>query len=248
MIIEEAAAGARGRSLRKLDRRGHGECGHCSRSPQAICLVFRRWRTESSTRSARGRVRVSIAIVTGVFVRPFSSRSTHTSGSDRGDQGFERPHRRRAQAEPHARRVGGNRSCDRRGASVRRSFDDSQLRCHARRRVWDLIRIVFLTMETSLAGPGYSRSADVDRVALQFVERAETIPGVESAAMASALPLFGLMDMIFDIPGRTPAQGAQFTGDVQWRFVTSSYFDVHENSLISRAAPRAAANWLLHCW
>jgi putative ABC transport system permease protein len=90
-----------------------------------------------------------------------------------------------------------------------------------------------LTMEVSLAGPGYAKSSAVDRVARQFVERAERIPGVQSAALASALPLWGKMDMIFDILGRAPAAGRQFTGDVQWRFVSSNYFDVLQIPLIS---------------
>jgi putative ABC transport system permease protein len=89
-----------------------------------------------------------------------------------------------------------------------------------------------LTMEVSLAGPGYSKSSSVDHVARQFVERAEHIPGVDSAAMASALPLFGKMDMIFDIPGRASPPD-HFAGDVQWRFVSAHYFDVLRIPLIS---------------
>jgi putative ABC transport system permease protein len=90
-----------------------------------------------------------------------------------------------------------------------------------------------LTMEISLAGPGYSKSSTVDRLARQFTESAERIPGVEAAALASALPLWGGMDMIFDIPGRAPAAGSQFTGDVQWRFVSAHYFDVLQIPLVS---------------
>lgn len=90
-----------------------------------------------------------------------------------------------------------------------------------------------LTLQVSLAGPGYSRSAEVDRIAREFVERAEHIPGVESAAMASALPLWGRQDMLFDIPGHTPLEGFRFTGDVQWRFVSPHYFDVLRIPLIS---------------
>jgi predicted permease len=90
-----------------------------------------------------------------------------------------------------------------------------------------------LTMEVSLAGPGYSKSSRVDRLVRQFVERAERIPGVESAALASALPLWGRMDMIFDIPGRTPPEGRPFLADVQWRFVSAHYFDVLRIPLLS---------------
>jgi len=90
-----------------------------------------------------------------------------------------------------------------------------------------------LTMEFSLAGTGYAKSSEVDRLARQFVERAERIPGVESAAMANSLPLWGRQDMIFDIPGRSPLAGFKFTGDVQWRFVSAHYFDALRIPLIS---------------
>jgi len=90
-----------------------------------------------------------------------------------------------------------------------------------------------LTMEVSFAGPGYSKSSSVDRLARQFVERAERIPGVESAVVASALPLWGGQDMIFDIPGRPPLEGHTFTGDVQWRIISAHYFDVLRIPLLS---------------
>lgn len=90
-----------------------------------------------------------------------------------------------------------------------------------------------LTMQVSLAGPGYSRSGEVDRIAREFVDRAERIPGVESAAMASALPLWGRQDMVFDIPGRAALEGFGFTGDVQWRFVSPHYFNVLRIPLLS---------------
>jgi len=94
-----------------------------------------------------------------------------------------------------------------------------------------------LTMQVSLAGPGYSGSGEVDRIAREFVERAERIPGVESAAMASALPLWGRQDMVFDIPGWAPLEGFGFTGDVQWRFVSPHYFTVLRIPLISGRLP-----------
>ena len=90
-----------------------------------------------------------------------------------------------------------------------------------------------LTMQVSLAGSGYAKSDAVDRLARQFVERAERIPGVESAALANSLPLSGRQDMIFDIPGRPPLKGFKFTGDVQWRFVSAHYFDVLRIPLLS---------------
>jgi putative ABC transport system permease protein len=90
-----------------------------------------------------------------------------------------------------------------------------------------------LTMEVSLAGPGYSKSGEVDRLARQFIARVERIPGVESAAVANSLPLWGTQDMIFDIPGHAPLKEYKFTGDVQWRFVTAHYFDLLRIPLLS---------------
>ena len=81
-----------------------------------------------------------------------------------------------------------------------------------------------LTMEFSLTGERYAKSSEVDRLARQFTTGAERIPGVESAALANSLPLWGTQDMIFDIPGRPPLKGLKFTADVQWRFVSRDYF------------------------
>jgi predicted permease len=90
-----------------------------------------------------------------------------------------------------------------------------------------------LTAEVSLAGPGYATSSQVDRVSRKLIDRLERVPGVTSAAFASALPLWGSMDMIFNIPGRAPAAGGKVTGDVQWRIVSPHYFDVLRIPLLS---------------
>ena len=90
-----------------------------------------------------------------------------------------------------------------------------------------------LTMQVSLAGPGYAKSSAVERLARELVARVEGLPGVESAALASALPLWGAQDMLFSIPGRQPVQGRKFTGDVQWRIVSTHYFDVLRIPLLS---------------
>jgi len=72
--------------------------------------------------------------------------------------------------------------------------------------------------QVSLAGPGYAKSGAVDHLARKGVERVEQLPGVESAALASARPLLGsFQDMLFSIPRRQPVRGFNFTGDVQWR-------------------------------
>ncbi len=90
-----------------------------------------------------------------------------------------------------------------------------------------------LTMEVSLAGPSYTKSSAVDRLGREFVQRVETLPGVESAALASALPLWGEQDMIFSIPGSRPLKGYHFTGDVQWLIVSPHYFEVLRIPLVA---------------
>jgi hypothetical protein len=67
----------------------------------------------------------------------------------------------------------------------------------------------------------------------QLVQRATAIPGVESAAVASALPLQGGIDMIFSIPGRMPPEGRFFDGDVQWRIISADYFKVLHIPLVT---------------
>jgi predicted permease len=90
-----------------------------------------------------------------------------------------------------------------------------------------------LTAETSLAGAEYSNSANVDGLARRTVSEIEAMPGVESAALASTLPLRGTQDMIFDIPDRPGAGTHKFLGDVQWRIVSPDYFRVLRIPLLS---------------
>jgi putative ABC transport system permease protein len=90
-----------------------------------------------------------------------------------------------------------------------------------------------LTVELSLVGSGYDNASTVDRISRQLVQRARAIPGVESAAVASALPLQGGIDMIFSIPGRMPPEGRFFDGDVQWRIISADYFKVLHIPLVA---------------
>ncbi|HVH85665.1 MAG TPA: ABC transporter permease, partial [Terriglobales bacterium] len=93
-----------------------------------------------------------------------------------------------------------------------------------------------LTMEISLDAS--LKSADAAALGHKLTDALERIPGVESAALASALPFWGRMDMVFNIPGHAPAEKYKFTGDVQWRFVTPKYFDVLKVPLVAGRLPR----------
>jgi predicted permease len=81
-----------------------------------------------------------------------------------------------------------------------------------------------LALKAVLAGPEDFHAGAVDRLAYQIVQRAERIPGVDRATVASSLPTQAIVDMIFDIPGRPPLEGFKFTGDVLWCAVSWSYF------------------------
>jgi predicted permease len=83
-----------------------------------------------------------------------------------------------------------------------------------------------LVFQTSLAGGNYSSTSKVDNLATQVIRRLETIPAVESAAMAVAVPTETQIDLPFNIIGRQPKRGEMFNGDEQWRFVTPHYFSV----------------------
>ena len=81
-----------------------------------------------------------------------------------------------------------------------------------------------LTLQTSLAGQRYATTAEVERLTRRVVERLDSLPGVEAAALTVSLPVEGGPDLPFRIEGRALAADAQFHGDEQWRFVSPQYF------------------------
>ncbi|MBV9670195.1 MAG: ABC transporter permease, partial [Acidobacteriales bacterium] len=81
-----------------------------------------------------------------------------------------------------------------------------------------------LTLQTSLAGGTYSTTAKVDNLAVQVIRRLESLPGVESAALALGVPTEEQIDLPFNIVGRARKSGEQYTGDQEYRFVSPHYF------------------------
>ncbi|MBV8845923.1 MAG: ABC transporter permease [Bryobacterales bacterium] len=80
-----------------------------------------------------------------------------------------------------------------------------------------------LTVQTSLAGGAYGTTAKVNNLSTQIVRRIESLPGVEAAASAVALPVENGIDLPFSIAGKPSAQG-DYNGDEQWRFASPHYF------------------------
>ncbi len=82
-----------------------------------------------------------------------------------------------------------------------------------------------LTMETSLTGTRFDRTAEVWQMARQVLERVHSLPGAEAAAASSYLPLEGGLGLGFIIEGRPLTDGPAH-GGAGWNYVTSRFFDV----------------------
>jgi putative ABC transport system permease protein len=82
-----------------------------------------------------------------------------------------------------------------------------------------------LTMDTSLTGSHFDRTAAIDLMTRQALDRIHAIPGVEAAAATSYLPLEGGLGLGFRIEGR-PVTNGQDSGGAGWNYVTARFFDV----------------------
>jgi putative ABC transport system permease protein len=82
-----------------------------------------------------------------------------------------------------------------------------------------------LTMESSFTGTKYNRTADVVTFERQAIERIQALPGVESAALSSSLPLEPNLGLGFNVEGR-PQDSPLAQGGASWRYATARYFEV----------------------
>jgi len=80
-----------------------------------------------------------------------------------------------------------------------------------------------LTMNSSLAGKKYELATGVERLAIELTRRLESIPGVQFATYALALPLQIGPDLPFTIAGKPPHDGP-YNGDEQYRPIGWHYF------------------------
>lgn len=89
-----------------------------------------------------------------------------------------------------------------------------------------------LTMEVSLPVTKYPRGKPVSDFYAELIRRMEALPGVESAALTSILPLSGTnSDSSFAIEGRDPIQEKVYP-DEEIRSVTANYFKVLKVPLV----------------
>src|SRR5205814_6111298 len=82
-----------------------------------------------------------------------------------------------------------------------------------------------LTMRMSLTGPTFEKSAAVDQVVRDGVERLRALTFVETASATCCIPLEGGYGLPFKVVGR-PLETGPFHGGGAWMTVSPGYFEV----------------------
>lgn len=88
-----------------------------------------------------------------------------------------------------------------------------------------------LTMNMSITGPRFAKTAGVAQLAEDVRQRLEAVPGVEAIATTCCLPLEGGFGLPFTIEGRPRTQGP-YDGGAGYDIVSPEYFAVFRISLI----------------
>jgi predicted permease len=83
-----------------------------------------------------------------------------------------------------------------------------------------------LTLEMSLTGDQFKKTAGVAQVSHDGRERLNAIPGVEISAFTCCLPLEGGYGLPFNIIGRPPAPKSPWSGGGGWMSASPGYFAV----------------------
>ena len=82
-----------------------------------------------------------------------------------------------------------------------------------------------VTMDMSIDGPQFAKSAAVDQILRAGVDRLRGIPGVAAASAACCVPLEGGYGLPFRVMGR-PLTDGPFHGGAGWQTVSPGYFEV----------------------
>jgi putative ABC transport system permease protein len=83
-----------------------------------------------------------------------------------------------------------------------------------------------LTLEMSLTGDRYMKTAGVGQLARDASQRLDAIPGVEASALSCCLPLNVGYGLPFNIIGRPLSGKSSWTGGASWMSASPGYFDV----------------------
>jgi predicted permease len=88
-----------------------------------------------------------------------------------------------------------------------------------------------VTMEMSLTGDKYQKTAGVAQLIRNARERLNAIPGVEASASSCCIPLQGGFGLPFNILGR-PTGKSPYTGGAGWMSASPGYFSVFKIPII----------------
>jgi putative ABC transport system permease protein len=83
-----------------------------------------------------------------------------------------------------------------------------------------------LTLQMSLTGDQFKKTAGVAHVAHDGRERLNAIPGVEASSFTCCLPLEGGYGLPFNIMGRAPEPKSPWSGGAGWMSASPGYFSV----------------------
>jgi predicted permease len=89
-----------------------------------------------------------------------------------------------------------------------------------------------LTMEMSLTGDRFQKTAGVAQLIRDARERLNAIPGVEASASSCCLPLEGGFGLPFNVVGR-PTGKQPYTGGAGWMSASPGYFSVYKIPILS---------------
>ena len=88
-----------------------------------------------------------------------------------------------------------------------------------------------LTMRMSINGPKYSRTAAVEQLTRDGLERLRAIPGVISAGATCCIPLEGGYGLPFRVIGR-PLEKGPFHGGAGWQTLAPGFFEVFKIPIV----------------
>jgi putative ABC transport system permease protein len=88
-----------------------------------------------------------------------------------------------------------------------------------------------LTMEMSLTGDKYQKTAGVAQLIRDAREHLNAIPGVEASASSCCIPLEGGFGLPFNVVGR-PTGNSPYTGGAGWMSASPGYFSVFKIPLL----------------
>jgi len=92
-----------------------------------------------------------------------------------------------------------------------------------------------LTLDMSLTGSRFEKTAGVYQLERDGRQRVESLPGVTAAGLTCCLPLEGGFGLPFNIEGQAPIDGP-YTGQAGWLTISPRYFDVFRIPLVKGRA------------